>query len=70
MFHQTGTEGKSEADQGKNIVDAAKEAGIKFFIWTFVFDFVIFKASHANSLKLPPQSVENIWREIQKRFAF
>ncbi|KAF7361036.1 NmrA domain-containing protein [Mycena sanguinolenta] len=32
VFHQT--EGKSEADQGKNMVDAAKEAGIKFFIWT------------------------------------
>ncbi|KAF7361046.1 NmrA domain-containing protein [Mycena sanguinolenta] len=28
------TEGKGEDVQGKNIVDAAKEAGVKFFIWT------------------------------------
>ncbi|KAJ6479672.1 hypothetical protein C8R45DRAFT_906117 [Mycena sanguinolenta] len=27
-------EGKGEDDQGKNMVDAAKEAAVKFFIWT------------------------------------
>ncbi|KAJ6479668.1 hypothetical protein C8R45DRAFT_1005759 [Mycena sanguinolenta] len=34
VFLQAGTEGKGEVDQGKNMVDAAKEAGVKFFIWT------------------------------------
>ncbi|KAJ6479677.1 hypothetical protein C8R45DRAFT_1005781 [Mycena sanguinolenta] len=34
VFRQTGTESKSEVDQGKNMVDAAKAAGVKFFIWT------------------------------------
>ncbi|KAJ6505548.1 hypothetical protein C8R45DRAFT_1182171 [Mycena sanguinolenta] len=28
------TEGKGEDDQGKNMVDAAKEAGVKFYIWS------------------------------------
>ncbi|KAJ6458971.1 hypothetical protein C8R45DRAFT_879890 [Mycena sanguinolenta] len=27
-------EGKREVDQGKNMVDAAKEAGVKFYIWS------------------------------------
>jgi len=28
-------EGPNEIDQGKNMVDAAKEAGVKFFIFTY-----------------------------------
>ncbi|KAF7357628.1 NmrA domain-containing protein [Mycena sanguinolenta] len=33
FFHQN-MEGKGELVQGRNIVDAAKEAGVKFFIWS------------------------------------
>jgi hypothetical protein len=29
-------EGQGELVQGKNIVDAAKEVGVKFFIWRLV----------------------------------
>jgi hypothetical protein len=29
-------EGPNEVTQGKNIIDAAKEAGVKFFIFTYV----------------------------------
>ncbi|KAF7361027.1 NmrA domain-containing protein [Mycena sanguinolenta] len=32
VFRQT--QGKGEVEQGKNMVDAAKEVGVKFFIWT------------------------------------
>lgn len=34
-------EGPNEIVQGKNMVDAAKEAGVKFFI--FSYDFVHFQ---------------------------
>ncbi|KAF8208562.1 hypothetical protein K438DRAFT_1574075 [Mycena galopus ATCC 62051] len=34
VFFYPNMEGKGELVQGKNIVDAAKEAGVKFFIWS------------------------------------
>ncbi|KAF7345335.1 NmrA domain-containing protein [Mycena sanguinolenta] len=34
VFFLPNPEGKGELVQGKNIVDAAKEAGVKFFIWS------------------------------------
>ncbi|KAJ7209353.1 hypothetical protein B0H12DRAFT_424186 [Mycena haematopus] len=34
VFFFPNMEGKGEVEQGKNMVDAAKEAGVKFFIWT------------------------------------
>jgi hypothetical protein len=32
--------GKGEITQGKNLVDAAKEVGVKFFIWRYVLTAV------------------------------
>ncbi|KAF8202723.1 hypothetical protein K438DRAFT_1965210 [Mycena galopus ATCC 62051] len=34
VFYLPNMEGKGDITQGKNMVDAAKEAGVKFFIWT------------------------------------
>jgi hypothetical protein len=31
-----GTQVKGEIEQGKILIDAAKEAGVKFFVWRFV----------------------------------
>ncbi|KAJ7745968.1 hypothetical protein B0H14DRAFT_2406623 [Mycena olivaceomarginata] len=37
VFFYPNMEGKGELVQGKNIVDAAKEVGVKFFIWRLVY---------------------------------
>ncbi|KAJ7366507.1 hypothetical protein DFH08DRAFT_1003555 [Mycena albidolilacea] len=36
VFFYPNMEGKGELVQGKNIVDAAKEVGVKFFIWRLI----------------------------------
>jgi hypothetical protein len=42
--------GKGEIQQGMNLVDAAKEVGVKFFIWTFVISRQILESeSHRYS---------------------
>ncbi|KAF7336146.1 NmrA domain-containing protein [Mycena venus] len=56
-----GEDGPDEIIQGKNIVDAAKEVGIKFFVFSSVAD-----SRKLSSKKIPPQDDKQVILEYLK----
>jgi hypothetical protein len=46
----------SEITHGKNIVDAAKEVGVKFFIFRYVVRFQVALEAESNKCEAPSQA--------------
>lgn len=63
VFFHPNMENKNEQVQGTNMVDAAKEVGVKFFIWTYAF-LSPFYSYHTDTRQISSQHNEFVRRQV------